>query len=704
VHIKKIFTKNFRLLSAIELHLEKNTTVIVGRNNCGKTSLSDLIRRFLNNKADFVIEDFSSASYDGFCAGLKAHLQGSPENEVRGHIPYIELRLHIQYERDAVHFGPLSEFIIDIDDTCTEAIVVCRYALKGGSVDPLLNGHQAIAAAATQGTDIPFAARLIFFKNLKERIPNLFETTFWAEAPNDPSNTKSVSHGEVAALLTCGFINAQRGVDGNITRETDILAKVLEGLFASASLPNAGNEQRDIADGLKKAVEEIQGTIDADFKEQLTRLMPTIQQFGYPGLDGPELQTETILDVKRLLSNHTKIRYAGYSGVHLPESYNGLGFRNLLFILLQLVGFYREYRSAREAAGIHLIFIEEPEAHLHPQMQEVFIRHLGSVAKSFDNTEPTRTAVPWPAQFVVSTHSSHVANETSFEAIRYFVATSEGQPPGVRHTKVKDLRDGLKGSTPSDIEFLHQYLTLTRCDLFFADKAVIIEGTSERLMLPPVIRKLDAADQRLKLGNQYLTIMEVGGAYAHIFFPLLEFLELRSLIITDIDAVKQGDSRQWEASAVHQGRRTSNGCLKHVFGKDVSPAELIAKNPSEKIKGHIRIAYQLPETDGGPCGRTFEDAFMLANPTLFSLSGENSQDLEMQARSAAGDEKKSEFALTYAIKKLNWVAPLYISEGLVWLAAGESVSAMAPAVTTIVGETNVAAISLASVETAVEAA
>jgi putative ATP-dependent endonuclease of the OLD family len=81
-------------------------------------------------------------------------------------------------------------------------------------------------------------------------------------------------------------------------------------------------------------------------------------------------------------------------------------------------------------------------------------------------------------------------------------------------------------------------LTLTRCDLFFADKAIIIEGTSERLLLPVIIEKLEESEPGApKLSSQYITTMEVGGAYAHIFFSLLDFLKLRTLIITDLDSV-----------------------------------------------------------------------------------------------------------------------------------------------------------------------
>ena len=84
-------------------------------------------------------------------------------------------------------------------------------------------------------------------------------------------------------------------------------------------------------------------------------------------------------------------------------------------------------------------------------------------------------------QFVVSTHSSHIANEAGFETIRYFLATSAIKAVGVRHTTIKDLREGLRATPEEHKRFLHQYLTLTRCDLFFADKAVLVEGTSERV-------------------------------------------------------------------------------------------------------------------------------------------------------------------------------------------------------------------------------
>ncbi len=661
MHINKVKVRNFRLLADVELFLETDTTLVVGRNNSGKTSLSEVIRRFLVDPGPkFQIEDFSGVSCDGFCDALRAKNAGEEDDAIRRLIPSIELRIFFHYDPTQPDLGPLSDFVIDLDPGCTEALAVARYELKDGAIDSLFEG-QPVEALNDE-------TRAMFFRDLKDRIPALFTVNVWAEDPNDSTNRKQVSHAVLRSLVRSGFVNAQRGLDDNTSKETDVLAKILEGLFTMATSPTSDAEDQLVAQALQEAVKEIQQKIDTEFNVRLKDLMPTLATFGYPGLGGPEIATETTLDVKRLLSNHTKVRYAGHHGILLPESYNGLGVRNLVFILLQIVSFYRTFRAESTAPGVHLVFIEEPEAHLHPQMQEVFIRQLTKIAQQLNAQEGID--IPWPVQFVVSTHSSHVANASGFESIRYFLATSVTGTEGIRQTKIKDLRDGLK-DTPEDYKkFLHQYLTLTRCDLFFADKAVLIEGTAERILLPVIIRNLETAEAEMpKLSSQYMTTMEVGGAYAHIFFELLDFLELRSLIITDIDTVTVAGGT---ACPVHEGTSTSNACLKSWFaGDDHSPAALLGKADLDKIKGLKRIAFQRPEADGGPCGRTFEDAFMLANPEIFDIHGATENDKATNAWIEVGKLKKSEFALKHAISETDWKAPSYILDGLKWLATAD---------------------------------
>lgn len=652
--IRDITVKNFRLLEDVSLCLENDTTLIVGRNNSGKTSLTELFRRLLAESSPrFRLEDFSLGTHEGFWEAREHFTSDEEENVVRERLPAISITLGIEYSADE-DLGTLADFIVDLNDACTTAKIVVTYAVGAGKIGDLF---------ADLGDD-----RRGFFRALRERVPKLFEAHVEAQDPNDPTNKKILESTHLRAVLQFGFINAQRALDDATNKEKAVLGKVFERLFTSASAAGAGPDDQARVETLKTAVEGVRTQIDEDFNVQLGALTPTFSLFGYPGLADPQLRTETQLDVQQLLSNYTTVTYTGPDpeGINLPESYNGLGSRNLIFILLKLFELFREFTTRQPESGVHLIFIEEPEAHLHPQMQSVFIRQLDRIRAMFETTYNGGNA--WPVQFVVTTHSSHIANEASFDAMRYFLARPRETGCTILSTQSKDLRTGLSGEVPENREFLHQYMTLTRCDLLFADGAIMVEGTTERLILPKAIGKFDKQNGS-NLGGKYLSIMEVGGAYAHLFFNLVDFLDLRTLIVTDLDSVDAANNRT--KCKVSGGTHSSNASVNRWFDPDggnspTLPA-LLAKTDIEKSIGCRRIAYQVPHTDGDACGRSFEDGFILANPNKFGLAGPTATEREIQAWDLAKDVKKSEFALRFAINDTEWAIPRYIDRGLRWL-------------------------------------
>lgn len=597
---------------------------------------------------------------------------------IREKLPEISVVLSVEYSAEE-ELGTLSDFIVDLDEACATTNIVVTYALAAGKISSLFDGL---------GDD-----RRACFRGLRERVPKLFESRVEAEDPNDPTNTKVLENANLRAVLQFGFINAQRALDDATNKEKAVLGKVFERLFTSASAAGAGPADQATAATLKAAVEGVQTEIDTNFNSQLGALAPTFALFGYPGLADPQLRTETLLDVQQLLTNHTTVTYSGPDpdGINLPESYNGLGTRNLIFILLKLFELFREFTTRQPESGVHLIFIEEPEAHLHPQMQSAFIRQLNRIRAMFETTYNGGNA--WPVQFVVTTHSSHIANEASFDAMRYFLASPREAGSAIRSTRSKDLRVGLSGEEPQNREFLHKYMTLTRCDLLFADVAILVEGTTERLILPKAIEKFDELNGG-NLRGKYLSMMEVGGAYAHLFYNLLDFLDLRTLVITDLDSTKETkdkkDRSRWKKCMVSEGSRTSNTAINKWFNRDSGDnptlAEILGKAEGEKSFKNRRIAYQIPHNMDDACGRSFEDAFILANPIKFGVVGATATERGGEAWELAQDIEKSDFALGFAIDDTDWEIPRYIHEGLRWLQNDDSAAPEAPATEPQTGE------------------
>jgi hypothetical protein len=229
------------------------------------------------------------------------------------------------------------------------------------------------------------------------------------------------------------------------------------------------------------------------------------------------------------------------------------------------------------------------------------------------------------------------------------------------------------------LKFLKKYLKLTHCDLFFADAAVLVEGIAEKLLLPKMIEK-----EAKGLKFCYLTILEVGGAYAHRFAELFKFIGIPYLIITDIDSVDPGDARK-SCRADTPGAKTSNACLKFFYDKNVTVEHLSNKGEADHHLADDRcyLTFQKPEAVDGyqedkkMHGRTFEETFIYENLNLFkdgkfstsiTLKGDRDKDHEYIYNLVKSDNfKKAEFALDTAFSEEDWKVPHYIKVGLVWL-------------------------------------
>ena len=219
---------------------------------------------------------------------------------------------------------------------------------------------------------------------------------------------------------------------------------------------------------------------------------------------------------------------------------------------------------------------------------------------------------------------------------------------------------------------MEKYLKISNCDLYFCDKAILVEGASERLLLPYFIAKCKGnglfGDAEIPLSSQYYTIVEVGGAYAHRFYDFIDFLEIPTLILTDIDFVSKARENCERGCATS----TSNGAIlqwyrkKNKLGDDekvmIGPLLELRKGENNFILDGFRmLMFQYEENDYHP--RTLEDAIINVNRNLFGIT--DSADIPSKAKKY----KKTDFALMLMMdeKYADLNIPSYITKGLKWL-------------------------------------
>jgi hypothetical protein len=436
VQLHSCHIRNLRRLRDAHIDLAGTATTFVGANNSGKTTAAQAFVLFLDGPArgKFSIYDFNNGVWDTFNQAAASEPGAVP-------FPAISLDLWFEVDDDSLH--RVYELLPDLDWGGSKVGIRISYEAR----DPLLldaNYHKLAADAAESlalselaetneagpaDADAESSANHYrpwpqdMLDYLDRRLSEEYELRYYKldESQFDPVGAPLSAEYAPArmdgsrvlnSLLKVDFVRAQRDLtDPDGPARSDNLSKRLSSFYKD-NLQQYGTDHRAL-----RALAESEQRLNEHFGGVFANTLQAIRRLGYPGVADPEIEIRSSLTGHSVLRSSAAVHYAlpGSSNepkhACLPEEYNGLGLKNLLYMIVEILGFHAQWQAIdSDRPPVHLVVIEEPETHLHAQVQQVFIRKVRELVNA-DAVAGT--------QLVITTHSSHVVFE-DFREIRYF--------------------------------------------------------------------------------------------------------------------------------------------------------------------------------------------------------------------------------------------------------------------------------------------
>lgn len=200
---------------------------------------------------------------------------------------------------------------------------------------------------------------------------------------------------------------------------------------------------------------------------------------------------------------------------------NGLGYNNLIYIATVL-GDLKQRKQKQKETYVALL-IEEPEAHLHPQLQNLFFNYLNKL----DNEHGF--------QIFISSHSPTITAKANLKSV--IVLQN-------KENKIHSLSLQKSGLTDENHKYLQKFLDVTKSQIFFSNGVILVEGISEALLLRIFSRIIGLDYDIDKAGIELVNINGIAFShFANLFNNDDETknLKIKCSLITDDDIAEETD-------------------------------------------------------------------------------------------------------------------------------------------------------------------
>lgn len=464
MYIKNIEIKNFRNFSNFNIAFTNGFQTIIGENNIGKSNLFRAIRLVLDRNMSYNSRNLEEKDFHEFIKlELDSYISISIEfyGDNLAHLPNLHaIKTSDTTVRISYLFAHKSKFIPTGEEFSNITIKDFQWRLYGGGNEFQIENIDTLNPIGFRDIE---GVKLFYISGFR--------------------NTNSDLFGSTGSLLS-QYCKSRLNSDTELASVKAILAQSSDELNELNFIP-------EIADTVQEKNNEIAGS-----------------HFTFP------VSLGFLANDDNDVWNQLKIFFNPQTGKKIPLNALGLGQKNLLYLSIFLSRLINEYNENE----INILLIEEPEAHLHPQLQKILFSNLSDLRNT---------------QVFMSSHSTHIASDCDYKNLNIIYRDNDhitkSFSPFIEKAKDKiEKREQL---------LLKRYLDATRSELFFSSSVIFVEGVAEQFVIPSIANQLYSTN----LTERNISVIPIHSRYFDPFLKLFQDgkLELTACAIIDGDCDEQ---------------------------------------------------------------------------------------------------------------------------------------------------------------------
>ena len=519
-------------INITEEYISKSSSLIVGKNNSGKSTIVKLLNTLQNSKSGsrsvFKYTDFNlKILSDWYHENIDNKSEEEIESIDQSYFPKLEFQLILGIDDGNDLISSFEDILVvsgikTVETQENQDIAEVTIDIKYEVADEKSFKEELIKLKKSNSeTDNQQDKNIVYKKEIQYRqflglfSSNYFVLNFYPIGKEEPAKEFSLS-----SLLKVETIEA------NTVKNDKTLSQAYNKIVSTYIKNN------DIA-----TIDKLVGAINYQVKDMVDTNIKNILQSAVSSIESTKnlkMNLHPDVTLEKIFANSIIYEYQEGNN-NIPESQFGMGYTNLMVIIAKIVDYIELYSKKDINGSVNILCIEEPESFMHPQMQELFIKNISkAIATLLGKKQQLDTF-----QIIITTHSTHILNSKIQSGNTLNNISYLGQA-GVNNI-IKNISDDAivsgRNIDKKAYEYIKKYLRLEVSDIFFADAVVLVEGVSEETYLRYEI------DKHPILKKHHIKVYRIDGAYAHQFISLLDLLEIKTVIFTDLD-LKRSESEK----------------------------------------------------------------------------------------------------------------------------------------------------------------